>query len=239
ITGASSVAGTSGRMIPPAVVTMPFTSTRSLTATRSPDPRSSETEMKVFSSTRPFSRSKPGAIELSLPAVSTTAGSIGANLSGGKVDVLTSFQRLTGEIQVRGGRLRETINDPEPMFHLRNVSAEPLVPGAVPLSGVPEGLFNKNFIGGIRTIEPEPAPPDIVAVMIRRYVMFQATTFMVTGAAEFPKATEPAMHTEILMKSRFFQMMDVTVTIFGVNGKSWTQPNIWVNRDLMLAVFLG
>ena len=75
--------------------------------------------------------------------------------------------------------------------------------------------------------------------MIRRYVMFQAATFMVTGAAEFPKATEPSMHTEILMKSRFFPMLDVTVTIFGVNGKSWTQPNIWVNRDLMLAVFLG
>jgi len=168
-----------------------------------------------------------------------TAGSIGANLSWSKVDLLTSFQRLTAEIQVRGGRLRETINDPEPLFHMRNVSAEPLVPGAVPLSGVPEGLFNKNFVGGIRTIEPEPAPTDLVAEMIRRYVMFQAATFMVTGAAEFPKATEPSMHTEILMKSRFFPMLDVTVTIFGVNGKSWTQPNIWVNRDLMLAVFLG
>ena len=168
-----------------------------------------------------------------------TAGSIGANLSWSKVDVLTSYQRLTAEIQVRGGRLRETINDPEPLFHLRNISAEPLVPGAVPLSGVPEGLFNKNYIGGIRTIEPEPAPPDVVAEMIRRYVMFQASGFMVTGAAEFPKATEPAMHTEILMKSRFFAMLDVTVTIFGVNGKSWTQPSIWVNRDLMLAVFLG
>jgi hypothetical protein len=170
---------------------------------------------------------------------SPTAGSIGANLSWSKVDVLSAFERLTAEIQVRGGRLRETINDPEPLFHMRNVSAEPLIPGAVPLSGVPEGLFNKNFVAGIRTIDPEPAPPDLVAEMIRRYVMFQATGFMVTGAAEFPKATEPAMHTEILMKSRFFQMMDVTVTIFGVNGKSWTQPNIWVNRDLMLAVFLG
>jgi hypothetical protein len=153
--------------------------------------------------------------------------------------VLTSFQRLTAEIQVRGGRLRETINDPEPLFHLRNVSAEPLVPGAVPLSGVPEGLFNKNYVGGIRTIEPEPPPPDMVAEMMRRYVMFQASGFMVTGAAEFPKATELAMHTEILMKNRFFQILDATVTIFGVNGKSWTQPNIWVNRDLMLAVFLG
>lgn len=170
---------------------------------------------------------------------SPAAGSIGANLSWSKVDALTSFQRLTAEIQVRGGRLRETINDPEPLFHMRNVSAEPLIPGAVPLTGVPEGLFNKNFIGGIRTIEPEPPPPDLVADMVRRYVMFQAASFMVTGAAEFPRATEPAMHTEILMKSRFFQMIDVTVTIFGVQGKSWTQPNIWVNRDLMLSVFLG
>ena len=170
---------------------------------------------------------------------SPSGGFAAANLSWSKVDVLTSFERITAEIQVRGGRLRETINDPEPLFHLRNVSAEPLVPGAVPLSGVPEGLFNKNFVGGIRTIDPEPPPPDLVAEMMRRYVMFQAAAFMVTGAVEFPKATEPNMHTEILMKNRFFQILDATVTIFGVNGKSWTQPNIWVNRDLMLGVFLG
>lgn len=170
---------------------------------------------------------------------SPSAAFTAANLSWNKVDVLTAYQRLTAEIQVRGGRLRETINDPEPLFHLRNVSAEPLLPGAVPLSGVPEGLFNKNLIGGIRTIEPEPPPADQVAEMIRRYVMFQAANFMVTGAAEFPKATEPSMHTEILMKARFFAVVDATVTIFGVAGKSWTQPNIWVNRDLMLAVYLG
>src|SRR5207253_9001356 len=66
-----------------------------------------------------------------------------------------------------------------------------------------------------------------------------ASNFMVTGAAEFPKATEPSMHTEILMKSRFFPILDATVTVFGVTGKSWTQPNIWVNRDLMPAESLG
>ncbi len=130
-------------------------------------------------------------------------------------------------------------HDPEPLFHMRNVSSEPVLPGAVPLSGVPEGLFNKNFIGGIRTIEPEPPPADQIADMMRRYVMFQAANFMVTGAAEFPKATEQAMHTEILMKARFFPILDATVTVIGVSGKSWTQPNIWVNRDLMLAVYLG
>ncbi|HKW08713.1 MAG TPA: hypothetical protein VJS19_14210 [Candidatus Dormibacteraeota bacterium] len=171
--------------------------------------------------------------------MSTPSNAFAASLSWSKVDALTPFERITAEIQVRGGRLRETINDPEPLFHLRNVSAEPLVPGAVPLTGIPEGLFNKNLIGGIRTIEPEPPPPDHVADVMRRYVMFQGAMFMVTGAAEFPTATEPSMHTEILMKARFFQVLDATITIFGVTGKSWTQPNIWVNRDLMLAVFLG
>ena len=81
------------------------------------------------------------------------------NIVWAKVDVLTAYQRLTAEIQIRG-RLRDTINDPEPLFHLRNVSAEPLVPGAVPLNGVPEGLFNKGAVCGIRTIEPEVPLPE-------------------------------------------------------------------------------
>ena len=83
------------------------------------------------------------------------------------------------------------------------------------------------------------ALPDQVIEVIRRYVMFQAGTFMVTGAAEFPKVTEPSMHNEILLKSRFMPMVDVTVTVFGAAGKSWTQPTILVNRDHMLALYLG
>jgi hypothetical protein len=167
-----------------------------------------------------------------------SAGAINVAIAWSKVDVLTPSQRITAELQIRG-RLRDTINDPEPVFHLRNVSAEPLIPGAVQLNGVPEGLFSKAFVGGIRTIDPEPPPPDQIMEMIRRYVMFQAGTFMVTGAVEFPKATEPAMHNEILMKSHFFPVVDATVTIFGVSSRSWTQPVIMVNRDLMLALYLG
>ena len=169
--------------------------------------------------------------------MSQTMGALNPNISWTKVDVLTSYQRLTAEIQVRG-RLREVMNDPEPLFHLRNVSAEPLMPGAVQLNGVPEGLFNKALVGGIRTIDPEAAMPDQPEVM-RRYVMFQAGTFMVTGAAEFPKAADPKMHSELLMKSRFFEMVDVTVTIVGAPSKGWTQPSIWVNREQMLALYLG
>jgi hypothetical protein len=167
-----------------------------------------------------------------------TPGVLGATIAWSKVDVLTPSQRITAEFQIRG-RLRDTINDPEPVFHLRNIGAEPLIPGAVALNGVPEGLFSKALVGGIRTIEPEPPPPDQIMEMVRRYIMFQADTFMVTGAVEFPKATETAMHTELLMKSHFFPVIDATVTIFGGSSKSWTQPMIMVNRDLMLALYLG
>ncbi len=159
-------------------------------------------------------------------------------LSWSKVDVLTPYERITAEIQIRG-RLRETMNDAESLFHLRNISAEPLLPGAVPLNGVPEGLFNKSLVCAIRTLEPEPPPPDQVADRIRRYAMFQGSTFMVSGFAEFPKASSPNMHNEVLLKGRFFQLLEATITMIGVEAKTWTQPDIYVNRDLMLAVFLG
>jgi len=166
-----------------------------------------------------------------------TAGNLSA-ANWAKVDVLTPYQRLTAEMQIRG-RMRETLNDSESLFHLRNVTAEPLLPGAVPLNGVPEGLFNKAHISGLRTIEPEPPAADQVMETMRRYAMFQASSFMVTGFAEFAKAASPEMHTEILLKGRFFQLYDVTVTIIGVPGKSWTQPNLWANRDHMVGLFLG
>jgi hypothetical protein len=167
-----------------------------------------------------------------------TAGALGSPQPWSKVDVLTSYQRLTAEIQIRG-RLRETMNDPDSLFHLHNVSAEPLLPGAVQLNGVPEGLFNKELVCGIRTIEPEPPPPDQVMEMIRRYAMFQGSTFMVTGFVEFPKAASPQMHSELLLKGRFFPIVEATVTIVNAAGKTWTQPNIWVNRDHMLGLYLG
>jgi hypothetical protein len=167
----------------------------------------------------------------------TSGVPINPTIAWTKVDVLTAYQRLSGDIQMRV-RLRETMNDPEPYFHLRNVSAEPLMPGAVPLNGVPEGLFSKSLIGGIRTVEPEPPPPDQLEV-VRRYAMYQAANFMVAGAAEFPKALEAKMHSEVLLKNPFFELVDVTVTIIGVSGKTWTQPVIWVNRAHMLALYLG
>lgn len=167
-----------------------------------------------------------------------TAGVISPTIAWTKVELLTAYQRLTGEIQMRV-RLRETINDPEPYFHLRNISAEPLLPGAVALNGVPEGLFSKALVGGIRTIDPEPPPADQMMELTRRYAMVQAGNFMVAGAAEFAKALEPRMHSEVLLKNPFFSLVDVTVTIIGVAGKSWSQPIMWVNRSHILALYLG
>src|SRR5579872_2202756 len=69
MTAASSSAGTLGRMMPPAVVTMPLTSTRSLTATRRPGgPTSSEREMKALSSMPTIVGFESRATALSLPA---------------------------------------------------------------------------------------------------------------------------------------------------------------------------
>lgn len=167
-----------------------------------------------------------------------TVGAIGPQIQWSKVDILTTQQRISGDIQIRG-RLRETMNDTEPFFHLKNVSAEPLQPGAVALNGVPEGLFSKALVCGIRTLEIEPPPPDQVMEMIRRYAMYQAGTYMVTGAAEFPKALDAAMHNEMLLKARFFPLYDVTVSITATAGKTWAQPIIWVNRDHMVALYLG
>jgi hypothetical protein len=164
--------------------------------------------------------------------------SIKADIVWTKVDLLTPYQRLTAEMQVRG-RLRETINDPESVFHLHNIVAEPLLPGAAPLAGIPDGLFNKAYVGGIRMIEPEPPPPDQVMEMMRRYCLYQGNTFTVSGSAEFPKAADPNLHTDMLLKGRFFELFDATVTIIGAPDKAWTQPVIWVNRDLMISLFLG
>jgi hypothetical protein len=169
--------------------------------------------------------------------MSQPMGIRGPSIAWVKVDVLTPYQRITAEMQVHG-RLRDTMNDPESLFRLRNVSAEPLMPGAVPLNGVPEGTFNKAAVCGIRTIEAEPPLPDQPEV-IRRFVMFQGTSFMVTGAAEFPKVSDPKMQGEVLIKPRFFPMVDVTVVVIGTAGKSWTQPAIWINRDQMMALYLG
>jgi len=163
---------------------------------------------------------------------------ISADLRWMKVEVLTLYQRVSGEIQVRG-RLSPTLNDPEPNFHLRNVAAEPLVPGAPRLQNIPEGLFRKPFVGALVPMEPEPPSPDDVPDKTRRYVFFQSSAFNVKAFAEFPTAVEAHMHTDMLLKSQFFQVLDATFTAVGADGQTWTRPSAYLNRELMVALYLG
>ncbi|HLQ61484.1 MAG TPA: hypothetical protein VK131_06450 [Candidatus Acidoferrales bacterium] len=163
---------------------------------------------------------------------------ISPSLAWTKVDCFTAYQRVSAEIQIRA-RLRETLNDPEPLFHLRNVTSHSLLPGVQAVEGVPEGLFAKAHLGAITTLAAEPPPPDDIANKTRRFVLFQGETFSVKGTAEFPAAADPHLHQEMLLKGRFFQLLEATLTVVGVEAASWTAPSLYVNRDLMLALYLG
>ena len=155
-----------------------------------------------------------------------------------KVEVVTLYQRVSGEIQIRG-RLAPTLNDPEPTFHLRNVASEPLVPGAPRLQNIPEGLFRKPFVGAVVPMEAEPPPPDEVLEKARRYVFFQGSTFNVRASVEFPAAADPRMHQDMLLKSQFFTVVEANFTAVGAEGQAWTRPFAYLNRDLMVALYLG
>jgi hypothetical protein len=154
-----------------------------------------------------------------------------------RVEALTTYQKLSAEIQLRG-RLRETISDPEPLMRVRGVETEPLLPGAPRLQGVPEGTLNKSFLTAIWTVEPEPPPPDEVMDMKRRYSLIQSSAFTVKGYAEFPAASDPSLHVEILLKGHFFPLHDVGINFVGVEGLAWQRPIAWFNRDLMVSIFM-
>ena len=155
-----------------------------------------------------------------------------------KVEVLTLYQRVTGEIQIRG-RLAPTLNDPETTFQLRNLASEPFLPGAPRLQNVPGGLFRKPLVGAVVPLDPEPPSPDEVLDKTRRYLFFQGSTFNVRASVEFPSAAEPRMHTDMLLKSQFFPVVDATFTAVGAEGQAWTRASAYLNRDLMVALYLG
>jgi hypothetical protein len=154
-----------------------------------------------------------------------------------KVEAITSYQRITAELQLRG-RLRETISDPEAHLRFRSVQTEPLLPGAPRLQGVPEGMVNKAFVSLVWTIEPEPPPPDDVPEKTRRYVLVQGAGYTLKGYAEFPAAADPGLHSDMLLKGHFFPVHDATVGFVGADGHTWERPVVWVNRDLMITMFM-
>ncbi|MDQ6918102.1 MAG: hypothetical protein M3Z98_01965 [Candidatus Dormibacteraeota bacterium] len=155
-----------------------------------------------------------------------------------KVEIFAIYQMIAAEMQVRG-RVQASLNDPDPYVVLHNVATTPLLPGAPRLQSIAEGYASKLNFGVIRTIEVEQAPPDQALELAKRFIYFQGTNFTVKGSVEFPTAADPKLHREMLFKARFFSVVDATLTPVGVELPPILWPHCYVNRDLMVGVYLG
>ena len=156
-----------------------------------------------------------------------------------KVDIFTGYQVIAAEMQVRG-RFMQSLNDPEPYVTLHNIATTPLLPGAPRLQSIAEGVVNKIGFGAIRTVDPEPpAPDDAMMELTKRFLYFQGSSFTLKGSVEFPVAADPKLHREMLFKSKFFPVVDASVTVVGAEMAPLAWARCYVNRDLMVGVYLG
>ena len=154
------------------------------------------------------------------------------------MEIFTIYQLIAAEMPVRG-RIQNNLNDSEPYVTLHNVVTTPLLPGAPRLQSIAEGYVSKLNFGVLRTVELEAAPPDQALELAKRFVYFQGTTFTVKGSVEFPAAADPNLHREMLFKARFFAVVDATLTAIGVEMAPLHWPHCYVNRDLMVGLYLG
>lgn len=156
-----------------------------------------------------------------------------------KVEIFTGYQVIAAEMQVRG-RFQQALNDVEPYSTLHNVVTTPMLPGAPRLQAIAEGIVSKPAVGAIRLVDPEaPSPDDGLMELTKRFVYFQGTNFSVKGSVEFPVAADPKLHREMLFKSRFFPVVDASVTVVGAEVPALQWPKCYVNRDLLVALYLG
>jgi hypothetical protein len=154
------------------------------------------------------------------------------------VDAFTNYQVVHGEMIVRG-RVQSALNDAEPYLSLRNLSTTPLLPGAPHLQGIAEGVLSKVQIGALRTQNVEPPPPDQAMELARRFLYFQGTQFNVKGVVEFPTAADPKLHRDMLFKAHFFPVLEATITVVGADLPPLQWPLAYVNRDLLVGLYLG
>jgi len=155
-----------------------------------------------------------------------------------KVEIFTVYQLISAEMQVRG-RVQHALNDPDPYAVLHNVETTPLVPGAPRLQSIAEGYASKLNFGVVRTVDPEPAAPDQAIEQTRRFIYFQGTNFTVKGSVEFPVAADPKLHREMMFKAKFFSVVDATLTVIGAEMAPLQWARCFVNRDLMVGIYLG
>lgn len=157
------------------------------------------------------------------------------------VEVLAAYQRVRAEVQIRG-RVRQLLNEPQPdLVPIHNVSTAPFLGGAQQLQDIPEGALSKAFMGVVVPLAQEAISPDEITERVRRHVLIQGQTFTVRGQAEFPVAVDQNQHREQLLKSRFFPVVDAAIDFVGANGngEAWTAKLVYVNRDLVVGVFLS
>lgn len=156
-----------------------------------------------------------------------------------KVEIFSVYQLIAAEIQVRG-RFQPTLNDPEPYATLHNVVTSPMLPGAPRLQSIAEGYVQKSLLGAVRPVDPEPPSADQAGVeLANRFLYFQGTSFTVKGTVSFPVAADPNQHREMLLKARFFPVTDATLTVVGAELAPLQWPQCYLNRDLMVAIYLG
>jgi len=155
-----------------------------------------------------------------------------------KVEIFAVYQLIAAELPVRG-RVQNALNDPDPYVTLRNIETTPLIAGAPRLQSIAEGYASKLNFGVIRTIEAELAPPDQALELTKRFIYFQGTNFTLKGSVEFPAAADPKLHREMLFKAKFFSVVDASLTPVGVEMPPLQWPRCFVNRDLMVGVYLG
>jgi hypothetical protein len=154
-----------------------------------------------------------------------------------RVEVLTSYQLVMAEMQVRA-RFQQHLNDPEPYALVRSVGTLPILPGAPSLQSIPEGILGKEYMCAVRLVEPEPPHPDALPELVSRYIYFQGAGFTAKGTVEFPAGADPTLHREMLFKARFFPIQEATLSVIGLTGHSISWPLAYLNRDLMVAVYL-
>ena len=156
-----------------------------------------------------------------------------------KVEVFSGYQVIGCEMTVRG-RFMQAMNDIEPYATVRNVATTPLLPGAPRLQGIADGVLNKPAFAAVRTVEPEPPAPDEgMMEMAKRFLYFQGSGFTVKGSVEFPVAADPHLHREMLFKAKFFPVVEATLTVIGAEVAPLQWPKCYVNRDLLVALYLG
>ena len=154
------------------------------------------------------------------------------------VEIFTGEQRLTCELRITG-RLRTRLNDNEPLLRVRNLTTLVASPAMPHLTGTPDGLLWRSHLVACAVVKGEIPDPDEPALAARP-MLVEGSRWTISGQALFPAGAEPEMHLDQLGHARFWHLRDATVNAeWGGPPVSWTTPELYVNLEQALGVYLG